>query len=246
MAGFLFTIPFPTSSGWSDKKCCRSHTTHKIQQQPQHNTRTVLYNHHRKPSLSSSSSCMYQRRLFLQSLTTVPSISFIGFTTISTKPQLSHAITEENEVIDQPTTSNKKEFDTNVLRIETISKPIDAICSKIQSRTNDLLEFRYEARIGNENGRLYDSSDFRGTGQPYAYVLGSGDIVPGVDQGLYNMCIGEVRTISIPPVLGYSSSGVNLYKIPPYTNLFWKIELISINFIKQNDDRTRQDIDDGY
>jgi FKBP-type peptidyl-prolyl cis-trans isomerase len=137
------------------------------------------------------------------------------------------------------------------LVIDIISKPNEIICSKIQSRTNDLLEFYYEAWVGNnENGRIYDSSQQRGTeggsslskGRPYAYVLGSGDIIPGVDQGLYNMCLGEIRTITIPPVLGYGSTGINLYKIPPYTNLFWKIELVSINFITANDDRTRDDL----
>ena len=118
-------------------------------------------------------------------------------------------------------------------------------CS-IQSRRNDVLEIVYDAFYFAGNGGdggdgnspnpnskvvLYDSSSFRGTGRPYQMVLGSGDVLNGVDLGLYNMCPGEKRQIIIPSSLAYGTKGNKLYKIPPNSNLQWNIELISIDTV---------------
>jgi FKBP-type peptidyl-prolyl cis-trans isomerase len=78
---------------------------------------------------------------------------------------------------------------------------------------------------------MYDASAFRGTGLPYQFVLGSGDMIPGVDLGLYTMCPGEERLLQIPPILGYNSSqGTRFFRIPPdYIGLEWKVQLVSID-----------------
>ena len=53
----------------------------------------------------------------------------------------------------------------------------------------------YTARmiLGRPSGEavvvVYDSSAQRGTGLPYQMVLGSGDMLPGVDQGLSMTCV---------------------------------------------------------
>ncbi|KAL7542535.1 hypothetical protein ACHAXR_011873 [Thalassiosira sp. AJA248-18] len=104
----------------------------------------------------------------------------------------------------------------------------------IQSRRNDVLEIDYEASyIDSETGRkvVYDASAFRGTGsQPYQMVLGSGDMIPGVDQGLYDMCPGDSRLLNIPPVLGHGPNSRKLYRIPDnYRNLEWEVRLVTID-----------------
>ena len=114
---------------------------------------------------------------------------------------------------------------------------------KIQSRRLDVLEIMYEARIASSTGIIYDSSKFRGTGRPYQMVLGSGDMLPGVDQGLYDMCPGEMRLLQIPPVLGYGSRGNKMFQIPPDSTLFWKVKLVSINSVREGDPRTRDDME---
>ncbi len=43
----------------------------------------------------------------------------------------------------------------------------------------------------------FDSSDKRGTGQPYALTLGRGDVVRGLDLAMYDMCIGERRRVEV-------------------------------------------------
>jgi hypothetical protein len=79
----------------------------------------------------------------------------------------------------------------------TLLRDTEKYCN-IPSRRNDVLEIRYQARLGGPDGIVYDSSATRGTGQPYQMVMGSGDMLPGVDQGLYDMCPGQVRGLQIP------------------------------------------------
>lgn len=108
-------------------------------------------------------------------------------------------------------------------------RPADPTSCAVQSRRGDLLEIRYEGRVGSMDGPVYDSSAGRGTGQPYLMVLGSGDMVPGVDLGMYDMCKGEVRTLEIPPSLAYGDRGSRVYRIPGKSRLFWTVELILLN-----------------
>lgn len=48
-------------------------------------------------------------------------------------------------------------------------------------------------------------------GKTYNIVLGSGQVVLGMDIGLRDMCVGEKRRIIIPPHLGYGEAGVGEY-----------------------------------
>ena len=114
---------------------------------------------------------------------------------------------------------------------------------QIQSRRGDVLEINYEARYGKADGPIYDSSFQRGTGQPYQFVLGSGDMIPGVDRGMYEMCPGEQRLLEIPPSLGYGPRASNLYGIPSPSRLYWAVELVSMNSVREGDDRNRDELE---
>ena len=113
----------------------------------------------------------------------------------------------------------------------------------IRSRRNDVLEIVYTARYGTEDGPVYDSSQQRGTGQPYQMVLGSGDMIPGVDQGLYDMCPGDVRRLQIPPALGYGPRSRQLYRIPDQTPVYWRVELVSVNAVRAGDAISREELE---
>ncbi len=45
-------------------------------------------------------------------------------------------------------------------------------------------------------------------GKTYDVVLGAGQVVVGMEQGLIGMCVGEKRKLLIPPHLGYGERGV--------------------------------------
>ncbi|XP_035746733.1 peptidyl-prolyl cis-trans isomerase FKBP9 [Egretta garzetta] len=58
-------------------------------------------------------------------------------------------------------------------------------------------------------------------------VLGSGQVVVGMDMGLQDMCVGERRTVVIPPHLGYGEDGVE-GEVPGSAVLVFDIELLEL------------------
>mmetsp|Transcript_14598 Transcript_14598/g.21912 ORF Transcript_14598/g.21912 Transcript_14598/m.21912 type:complete len:311 (+) Transcript_14598:37-969(+) len=126
------------------------------------------------------------------------------------------------------TQSTDKPFSINVVK-----KPNPQMC-EIQSRRGDVMEIQYIASytIDGDKKFVYDSSAQRGTGLPYQFVLGSGDMVPGVDLGMYDMCQGEQREIDIPKNLAYGDRGNKLFKIPPGARLNWNVKLISLDSVR--------------
>ncbi|KAG6001205.1 hypothetical protein E4U43_001388 [Claviceps pusilla] len=75
-----------------------------------------------------------------------------------------------------------------------------------------------------ESGKIFDASYDRG--QPLAFTLGAGQVIRGWDEGLTEMCIGEKRTLTIPPELAYGERGIG--PIPPGSTLVFETELVGI------------------
>ena len=75
-----------------------------------------------------------------------------------------------------------------------------------------------------ENGQEFDSS--RKRNQPFSFILGSGKVIKGWDEGLLGMKIGGMRKLIIPPDLGYGSRNVGT--IPANSTLIFEVELLDI------------------
>ena len=76
---------------------------------------------------------------------------------------------------------------------------------------------------------MFDSSLKRGV--PFDFPLGAGRVIKGWDQGLLDMCVGEKRTLIIPPDLGYGSRGAGGAipgKISPLLLLYNPINQINV------------------
>ena len=73
------------------------------------------------------------------------------------------------------------------------------------------------------NGRRFDSSEARG---PLDVVLGDGTVIPGFEEGLEGMRLGEERLLVIPHDLAYGSRRIG--DIPPYAILVFRIELVGL------------------
>lgn len=73
------------------------------------------------------------------------------------------------------------------------------------------------------NGRRFDSSEARG---PLDVVLGEGTVIPGFEEGLEGMRLGEQRLLVIPHELAYGSRRIG--DIPPYAILVFRIELVGL------------------
>jgi FKBP-type peptidyl-prolyl cis-trans isomerase len=80
--------------------------------------------------------------------------------------------------------------------------------------------YLYSATAANNEGTEIDSSTVSG---PVIEIVGSGQVVPGVDQGLIGMKVGGRRQIVIPPALGYGSAGSG--SVPPNSTLLFIIDL---------------------
>ena len=78
-------------------------------------------------------------------------------------------------------------------------------------------------------GWLTDGTQFDSSvgGQPFQFMLGQGEVIPGWDQGVAGMKVGGKRKLTIPPDLGYGASGA-AGVIPPNATLVFEVELISI------------------
>jgi FK506-binding protein 14 len=112
------------------------------------------------------------------------------------------------------------------LIVETTFMPEE--CEQ-KSKKGDNLGMHYTGTIAEssetgEKGKQFDSSVGRG---PFDFVLGAGRVIKGWDQGLNDMCIGEKRSLTIPPELGYGDSGAGA-DIPGGATLHFDVELLTI------------------
>lgn len=88
----------------------------------------------------------------------------------------------------------------------------------------DSLEVHYTGCL--TNGKKFDSSLDRGV--PFPFVLGTGSVIPGWDEGLKGMRPGGKRRLVIPPDLAYGPRGAGAV-IPPNATLIFDVQLVSVN-----------------
>jgi peptidylprolyl isomerase len=92
------------------------------------------------------------------------------------------------------------------------------------SKPGDLLTVQYVG-VAFSTGEEFDASWDRG--QPFQFVVGNGDVIPGWDRGLVGMRAGGRRMLTIPPELAYGTSG-SPPAIGPNETLVFVIDLKSI------------------
>ncbi len=92
-----------------------------------------------------------------------------------------------------------------------------------EATTGQTIRVHYTGRL--LNGTVFDSSINRG--QPFSFTLGSGQVIPGWDQGIVGLKVGGKRRLTIPPSLAYGDEGFPPV-IPPKATLVFEVELIGI------------------
>ncbi len=75
------------------------------------------------------------------------------------------------------------------------------------------------------NGQKFDSSVDRD--EPFAFVLGAGEVIAGWDLGVAQMKVGDKVKMTIPPDLAYGAAGYP-GAIPPHATLIFEVELLGI------------------
>lgn len=74
--------------------------------------------------------------------------------------------------------------------------------------------------------RIFDAS--RENKKMLEFTLGKGEVIPGFDEGVLGMTIGEGRRLIIPYSLGYGEKGIPEVGIPPKTTIYFDVELVEI------------------
>lgn len=124
---------------------------------------------------------------------------------------------QTNQMGNQNTTNQNPQV--SELKIETLKEGAGAI-----ARAGDKVTVNYTGML--ENGQKFDSSLDRGI--PFSFMLGSGQVIAGWEQGILGMKAGEKRKLTIPPSLGYGAQGAGGI-IPPNATLIFEVELLRIN-----------------
>ncbi|KAJ5239456.1 FK506-binding protein 2 [Penicillium chermesinum] len=112
------------------------------------------------------------------------------------------------------------------LGIETTHK---VECTR-KTQNGDGVSMHYRGKL-QDSGKEFDASYNRGV--PLSFKLGTGRVIKGWDQGLLDMCIGEKRTLTIPPELGYGDR--NMGPIPAGSTLIFDTELVAIDGVDKDE-----------
>jgi peptidylprolyl isomerase len=76
------------------------------------------------------------------------------------------------------------------------------------------------------SGEEFDASWNRG--EPFAFRLGKGQVIPGWDQGVQGMRVGGRRKLTIPSALAYGARGAGGV-IAPHEPLVFVVDLLAVD-----------------
>ena len=95
-------------------------------------------------------------------------------------------------------------------------------------QAGDVVFIHYTGRL--TDGTEFDSSLSRmgrmGFPEPLAFKMGAQNVIPGMENGVMGMKIGEKRRLTIPPEQGYGSREVG--PIPANSTLEFDVELVGL------------------
>jgi FKBP-type peptidyl-prolyl cis-trans isomerase len=75
------------------------------------------------------------------------------------------------------------------------------------------------------DGTKFDSSVDRD--DPFQFVLGTGAVIAGWDEGVATMRVGDKARLTIPPEMAYGEEGYP-GAIPPKATLVFEVELLAV------------------
>lgn len=107
------------------------------------------------------------------------------------------------------------------LAVQQLAEPPSPDCP--QAVEGDVVAVDYVGRAWS-TGEVFDSSADRG---PFTFQLGAGRVIPGWDEGIAGLQVGERARLVIPPELAYGESGAGP-AIGPNETLVFDVQLVDI------------------
>ncbi len=92
-----------------------------------------------------------------------------------------------------------------------------------EAKSGDALTVHYVG-VGFKSKQEFEST---WEDKPYAFVLGGGEVLPGLEQGIEGMKAGGRREIIVPPQLGYGAEGVEP-AIGSHEALVYVVDLLAV------------------
>ncbi len=87
-------------------------------------------------------------------------------------------------------------------------------CSTVPAKTGDTVKVHYTGAL--EDGTVFDTSV---GGEPLAFTLGQGLVIPGFEQAVTGMKVGESKTVDIPAEQAYGPYLDDLIVVVPRDEL---------------------------
>ena len=90
------------------------------------------------------------------------------------------------------------------------------------AKPGDVVSVHYVGKLA--DGTVFDSS--RKRQQPFVFMLGQGQVIPGWEEGVSGMQVGGVRQLIIPSQLAYGNQDLGV--IPANSTLYFEVELVAV------------------
>ena len=97
-----------------------------------------------------------------------------------------------------------------------------------EARHASSVDVAYEAFVLREDGEVRGTAIDRATARdPYGFVVGSGDVIRGLSEGVKGMLPGGRRVITVPWQYAYGAKG-RPPKVPPKSRLRFDVQLLEV------------------
>ena len=134
--------------------------------------------------------------------------------------------TKQEETQTQPETIETEEEDENMTVEELLIEDI-VIGKGKEAVAGAQITVNYAGTL--TDGTKFDSSYDRD--EPFVFLFGVGQVIPGWDKGLVGMKVGGKRKLTIPSDLAYGEDGAGGV-IPPGATLIFEVELLDVELPK--------------
>lgn len=111
--------------------------------------------------------------------------------------------------------------------ITVTHKPEKKCKKKNKVKAGDILTVNYSGSIDQSSEAGEIGYVFEDKIANFAFQIGTTAVIAGWDQGLVGMCVGETRTLVVPPSLGYGEHTTGDH-VPGGSTLNYEIELTNI------------------